>query len=743
MPVSDACLRAARACIAAVVAPGLEGAQLGGVELRRDQRETVARVRALLVRDGGCVLADDVGRGKTFVALAVARHWSQPLVVVPASLRTTWLEAMRRAGGVHAIITHEALSHGRAPAVGPDFVVVDESHRFRNPHTRRHAALARIAARCPVLMLSATPVQNATRDLAAQLSLFLGSSAFHLDDGALSRHVVRGSDTGAIPGLPGVAPPRWIWPGVDDGNVLRAILALPAPPRPLGAGDAGTLRTIALVRAWASSRAALRATLAKRRRLGIALEQSAEGGRLPTRRELRAWLSDEGSSVQLGLVQLLAEERGSDERLMELIAEIGADRDACASLEEALRQSSDPDVARCKALSDLRRAHPHERVLCFSERATTVRAFFAALRHEPGVGMLTATESRIASGRLPREELLALFAPNAQGAPQPAERERVTLLLATDLLSEGMNLQDASVVVHLDLPWNPARLAQRVGRVRRVGGAVVVRSYLLAPPAESELLLQVEERLRCKLASAEATIGRSMTVIPTLTERSTHDQPTGRAGGAPSAAMLGRTLERVARWRGDVTSIECNGPPIVAGVQSARRGWLAAFSDGRLVASLDSRVPDSERSVADAVVLADGGPRALSQTERDDTLVAVERWRSAALAADYAGVDADSGYVQRLTLARAAAELARAPRHTRATLAPLVATLRHAFARPASLGVERELAALLERSTSHDDAQSFVRAAIEIARRDGGAHERCSGRELVAVVAFGTGIAIT
>ena len=40
------------------------------------------------------------------------------------------------------------------------------------------------------------------------------------------------------------------------------------------------------------------------------------------------------------------------------------------------------------------------------------------------------------------------------------------VLIATDLLSEGLNLQDAARVVHYDLPWSPARLAQRVGRMR-------------------------------------------------------------------------------------------------------------------------------------------------------------------------------------------------------------------------------------------------------------------------------------
>ena len=160
--------------------------------------------------------------------------------------------------------------------------------------------------------------------------------------------------------------------------------------------------------------------------------------------------------------------------------------------------------------------HRDVAVLAFSEYASTVRAYFAAMRADAGVGMLTASEARIASGRLSRDELLARFAPLAQGASAPHPRERVTLLLATDLLSEGVNLQDAAVVVHLDLPWNPARLAQRLGRIRRPGGASEVTSYLMAPPARSGLLLRAEVRLREKLAQAERTIGRGLDVLPAL-----------------------------------------------------------------------------------------------------------------------------------------------------------------------------------------------------------------------------------
>src|SRR5207247_1060626 len=77
-----------------------------------------------------------------------------------------------------------------------------------------------------------------------------------------------------------------------------------------------------------------------------------------------------------------------------------------------------------------------------------------------------------------------------------------------DVLSEGLDLHAASVIVHLDLPWNPARLEQRVGRVRRLGSThETVHVYAFAPPASSERVLRVEQRLRAKLRIARGMIG--------------------------------------------------------------------------------------------------------------------------------------------------------------------------------------------------------------------------------------------
>ena len=155
----EGALAEARARFAELLDVSDVASTLGSVTLRIDQREAVRRVRSMLRSEGGCLLADDVGTGKTYVALAVAREWKRPLVVVPASLRSTWDVAMRRAQVCCATTTHESLSRGTLPTGPFDGIVVDESHRFR-PTSNRHAALARLASHTPLLLLSATPLQN-------------------------------------------------------------------------------------------------------------------------------------------------------------------------------------------------------------------------------------------------------------------------------------------------------------------------------------------------------------------------------------------------------------------------------------------------------------------------------------------------------------------------------------------------------------------------------------------------------
>jgi superfamily II DNA or RNA helicase len=735
----------ARALLAASIVLDAPSSTLGSIVLRPDQVETARRVRAHLRRDGGCLLADDVGTGKTYVALVAARDWTRPLVLVPASLRATWEQAAHRADVHCAFATHEALSRGHALAEQFDGILVDESHRFR-PTSRRHAALAALAARAPLLMLSATPMQNHARELAAQLALFLGEVAYHLEPAQLVRWVVRSAIDGQIP-LPRVRPPRWLPVDADDADVLRAILALPPPPRAADAGDGGVLLHLALVRAWASSRAALVATVKRRRRTLAAIDQCHHEGRLPTRRELRSWTS--GSEVQLGFPTLLASSVVDEARRAELTGAIERERTSLDALMCTIEHAADPDPLRVAAMRSVRRAHAGESLLAFSEWRSTVYAYWLLLRQEPGIGMLSAHEARIASGRVTRDELLARFAPRAQGVRVPAAHERVTLLLTTDLLSEGVNLQDASVVVHLDLPWNPARLAQRLGRIRRPGGALDVASYLMSPPARASLLLQAESRLRAKLARAERTIGRGVGVLPVLSATSLalphdlNDEAPREAPVAWSAAEVhGEIARRLASWRSAHRfDVDASGDErvIIAAARADIGGWIALLDDGRLVATHGdgerlAGPSESPGTILRALELAAGAPRRVNVVERDDVRHALDAWIAHDWALRSSGLDvADTPMRRRMR--RALDEgVHAAPRHRRVEILRCAATVHRALTGPLPLGAERAIEALAEdRSTRAEwiERTAAIVARTPIGRRGPTELGRPNGRVLI------------
>src|SRR5204862_6318958 len=109
---------------------------------------------------------------------------------------------------------------------------------------------------------------------------------------------------------------------------------------------------------------------------------------------------------------------------------------------------------------------------------------------------------RLAAAAAARREVLHASAPRAQGAVKPPAALETGLLIATELWSEGLNLQDAERVVHYDLPWSPARLAQRVGRIDRLGSAhSTISAITFLPPKPLADALAIEERLAAKVTA--------------------------------------------------------------------------------------------------------------------------------------------------------------------------------------------------------------------------------------------------
>jgi superfamily II DNA or RNA helicase len=84
-------------------------AKVGFISLQPHQVSAVTRLRASLDRFGGALLCDEVGMGKTYVATAIAQHYSDCLVVSPASLTSMWRDALTVTQTTARLLTFEAL----------------------------------------------------------------------------------------------------------------------------------------------------------------------------------------------------------------------------------------------------------------------------------------------------------------------------------------------------------------------------------------------------------------------------------------------------------------------------------------------------------------------------------------------------------------------------------------------------------------------------------------------------------
>lgn len=550
--------------------------EVGEFTLRLSQRETVGALRRALAAHGGALLADAPGTGKTVLALAVAAQYSDVLVIVPAAVRAQWIASASRAGASIRVATLEAVSQGlqlRAAAL----IVVDEAHHVRNATTARYRAVARLAVDAHLLLLTATPVVNTARDCDALLALFLGARVNALDAQTRATVIVRR----AAPPLAATTVKRLplLVHAADVPGLAQALRALP-PPLPVKDGAAATaLVRITLAMAWASSLAALDAALRRRIQRGAALADVLADGRWPTRDALRAWvIGDDATQLAFSFSMPADEVPPADATHV-----LAKHCDAVQSLRELIAPHVARDTtARAASLRTLLIAESPRRVAVLAHHAVSVRALYQALRGEASIVAITGARVHAAAGRWSRDELLAALGPQAK--PWRADDPRgVRLIIATDILAEGVELQGISTLVFGDLAWTPARLEQRVGRVAREGQREIVHVTRFATPKESRPLLRLAERLLAKHAARRAAL-----------KPASHAAPLRRA---------------VRAWR-DANTIANRIEQPIAAINAPRCGFLALVQHGDTPQLLGGEFGDGRWRILES-------PRALGALARD------------------------------------------------------------------------------------------------------------------------------
>jgi superfamily II DNA or RNA helicase len=189
----------------------------------------------------------------------------------------------------------------------------------------------------------------------------------------------------------------------------------------------------------------------------------------------------------------------------DLADDIRSDADA---LLEIIDMAGDWDPSRDEKLSALCRllteTYPDQKVLVFTQFADTVDYLARELKRKG----ITSLEG-VTGGSSDPTGLAWRFSPVSNNKrAQFSTQDELRVLVATDVLSEGQNLQDCSIVVNYDLPWAIIRLVQRAGRVDRIGQtAEEIRVHSFLPAEGVERILQLRARVRQRLRENAEVVG--------------------------------------------------------------------------------------------------------------------------------------------------------------------------------------------------------------------------------------------
>ena len=393
-------------------------------------------------RAGRAILADEMGLGKTVQAIATAEllrregFVGSTLVLCPTTLKYQWKREIERFTDQAAVVVEGTAEARRALMEGdaffkiasyssltpdlptPDLLILDEVQRLKNWNTQAARAVRRIKSRY-TLILSGTPLENRLEELYSVVELvdqFLLSPYYVFKD----RYILTDAD-GRTVGYRGLSDVRRRLEGVMLRR-RKADVALQLPPR--------------------IDKYLFVPMTQKQMEAHTDLKQQA--ARLVTKWHRQHFLSEmDRKQLLLTLSQM---------------------RMVCDSL-YVLDQHSRADTKVEEVMNLL------------DESGVTVNGE-AADGDAPKVVIFSQWErmTRLVAEELERSGVEYVY---LHGSVPAAERQArvqtfqsdpsVRVFLSTDAGATGLNLQAASLIINLDLPWNPAVLEQRIGRIHRIG----------------------------------------------------------------------------------------------------------------------------------------------------------------------------------------------------------------------------------------------------------------------------------
>ncbi|WP_226024010.1 helicase-related protein [Halomicrobium salinisoli] len=225
--------------------------------------------------------------------------------------------------------------------------------------------------------------------------------------------------------------------------------------------------------------------------------------------ELEKWLSEHGASV-------LPDVPEEEQNPILYPGQDLADADvATLDFYEAvfsLREFRDPKIDR---LGEVLEGYD-QKVLVFTQYRATADYVHRTLVEDPDAPLTDANSAVVKGGDENKQDIIKRFAPEAAGYQQTlaeSEESELQYVVATDTLSEGVNLQDISVVINYDLPWNPMRIVQRVGRIDRIGSTADKYVHNFYPDGDIEAAIKLLERLQAKIDDIALIVGKENNIL--------------------------------------------------------------------------------------------------------------------------------------------------------------------------------------------------------------------------------------
>ena len=352
---------------------------------------------------------------------------------------------------------------------------------------------------------------------------------------------------------------------------------------------AGLMQSQLLKRFESSWYAALRTVNRMRDGNDVILRLIAERGTVPPPEVIRDLVgSSEGDDTFLSadlIEEALAGSEGgipADRFNDQFVTDLRKDRDSLTAMSERLESLSSGPDPKLRTLQEVMTATPSQKVAIFTAFQDTAMYLKERVERQPEVvgdrewtvviGSETSADART-------KELERFCPVSVTDDPgfQPEDGE-VDVIISTDILSEGQNLQQAQSVLSFDMPWNPQRVVQRNGRIIRLRSPHDTAYLYTMLPKQGDLdrLLKLEAKLQAKIMAANASVGMETPVLAdvemesqvyadlsTFVERLSGGDPTlldeqegsGESGSAFAGELFRAHLRRAAE-EGEVNRLQ-------------------------------------------------------------------------------------------------------------------------------------------------------------------------------------------